>query len=91
MIARIWHGRTKVEDYEAYSEFMKIRAIPDYRKTNGFVKLVFLRNIRENAGHFTLVTFWENLEVIKNFTKMILKRLNIILKMKTFYWNLKKK
>lgn len=67
MIARIWHGRTKVEDYEAYTEFLKDRAIPDYRKTNGFVKLIFLRNIKGNAGHFTLITFWENLEVIKNF------------------------
>ena len=67
MIARIWHGRTRIEDYEAYTEFMKVRAIPDYRKTAGFVKLIFLRNIRENAGHFTLITFWEDLEVIKNF------------------------
>ena len=67
MIARIWHGRTQVEDYEAYTEFMKDKAIPDYRKTNGYVKLIFLRNIRENAGHFTLITFWGNLEVIKNF------------------------
>ena len=67
MIARIWHGRTKIEDYEAYTEFMKERAIPDYRETEGFVKLVFLRNIRESEGHFTLITFWENLEVIKNF------------------------
>jgi heme-degrading monooxygenase HmoA len=67
MIARIWHGRTKIEDYEAYTQFMKDRAIPDYRKTNGFVKLIFLRNIRENAGHFRLITFWENFEVIKNF------------------------
>ncbi len=68
MIARIWHGRTTIEDYDAYAQFMKDKAIPDYRKTNGFVKLSFLRNIRENAGHFTLITFWENLEVIKNFT-----------------------
>jgi len=67
MIARIWHGRTKVEDYEAYTEFMKARAIPDYRKTPGFVKLVFLRTIKEDAGHFTLITFWESLEVIKHF------------------------
>ncbi len=67
MIARIWHGRTKIEDYEAYTEFMKVKAIPDYQKTNGFVKLTFLRNIKENIGHFTLITFWKNLEVIKNF------------------------
>jgi len=67
MIARIWHGKTKIEDYEAYTEFMKERAIPDYRNTKGFVKLVFLRNIKDNAAHFTLITFWETLEVIKNF------------------------
>ncbi len=67
MIARIWHGRTKAEDYEAYTAFLKERAIPDYRETEGFVRLVFLRNIKEDEGHFTLITFWENLEVVKNF------------------------
>lgn len=67
MIARIWHGRTKIEDYEAYTQFMKDKAIPDYQGTKGFVKLVFLRKISDNVGHFTLITFWESLEVIKNF------------------------
>lgn len=67
MVARIWHGTTKAENYEAYTAFMKSEAIPDYRKTNGFKKLIFLRNIENNIGHFTLITFWENLEVIKNF------------------------
>jgi hypothetical protein len=26
-----------------------------------------LRNIKNNEGHFILITYWENLEVIKNF------------------------
>ena len=67
MIARIWHGKTKVEDYEAYAEFLKERAIPDYKSTKGFIKLIFLRNIAEGEGHFTLITFWDSFEVIKNF------------------------
>ena len=67
MIARIWHGTTKVEDYEEYTEFLKSDAIPDYEKTEGFKKLIFLRNVKENIGHFTLITFWENIEVVKNF------------------------
>ncbi|MTH18015.1 antibiotic biosynthesis monooxygenase [Flavobacterium sp. LC2016-01] len=67
MIARIWHGKTKLEDYEVYTEFMITTAIPDYEKTTGFVKLSFLRNIKNNEGRFTLITYWENLEVIKNF------------------------
>ncbi|RLD80052.1 MAG: antibiotic biosynthesis monooxygenase [Bacteroidetes bacterium] len=67
MIARIWHGKTRIEDFEEYAEFMKLKAIPDYQKTNGFVKLIFLRNTNGNVGYFKLITFWENLEVIKNF------------------------
>ena len=67
MIARIWHGTTRLEDYEEYTGFMKSKAIPDYEKTEGFVKLIFLRNTNDNIGHFTLITFWKNIEVVKNF------------------------
>jgi heme-degrading monooxygenase HmoA len=67
MIARIWHGRTRIEDFDRYRDFMKSEAIPDYEKTDGFKKLIFLRNIKGDAGHFTLITFWKNIDVIKNF------------------------
>ena len=67
MIARVWHGKTKVEDFEEYSEFLKNRAIPDYKSTEGFIRLTFLRKIKDDEGEFVLITFWENLEVIKNF------------------------
>jgi heme-degrading monooxygenase HmoA len=67
MIGRIWHGRTKIEDYESYTKFTKKRAIPDYKNTKGFIKMIFLRNISDNAAHFILITFWENIESIKNF------------------------
>ncbi|WP_298509396.1 antibiotic biosynthesis monooxygenase [uncultured Kordia sp.] len=67
MIARIWHGTTNAADYEAYTDFMKTKAIPDYQKTEGFIKLTFLRRIEGDVAHFNLITFWENIEVIKNF------------------------
>ncbi|MEL6696567.1 MAG: antibiotic biosynthesis monooxygenase [Bacteroidota bacterium] len=67
MIVRVWHGQTKVEHFEAYTEFLKGRAIPDYQQTEGFVKLSFLRRIVGDTAHFTLLTYWKNLEVIKNF------------------------
>ena len=67
MIARIWKGRVLAKDYEAYTQFMIERAIPDYQQTTGFVKLSFLRQLKGEEGHFTLITYWENLEVIKNF------------------------
>ena len=67
MIARIWHGRTKEEDFEAYTAFLKERAMPDYQHTEGFVKLIFLRALRDGEGHFLLITFWEDVEAIKKF------------------------
>ena len=66
-VTRIWHGTTQIEHFEEYTDFMKSKAIPDYRKTKGFKKLTFLRRVEKNIGYFTLITFWENLEVIKNF------------------------
>lgn len=67
MIARIWHGRTLAEHYEEYTEFMKSVAVPDYQKTQGFVKLSFLRRLEGDIAHFDLITYWEDLDVIKNF------------------------
>ena len=45
----------------------KTVAIPDYQKTVGFKGLTFLRNIKNDEGHFKLITYWDNVEVIKNF------------------------
>ena len=46
---------------------MKDLAIPDYKKTPGFIKLSFLSSVENGIAHFKLITYWENLEVIKNF------------------------
>ncbi|MCK0108458.1 antibiotic biosynthesis monooxygenase [Flavobacteriaceae bacterium S0825] len=67
MIARIWKGKTKIEHVEDYTEFMKVRAIPDYKKTDGFIKLTFLKRMDNEFAYFDLLTFWKNIEVIKNF------------------------
>jgi len=67
MIARIWHGRTKATDFETYTDFLRKVAIPDYQNTEGFVRLSFLRRLEGDVSHFTLITIWENQEVIQNF------------------------
>ena len=67
MIARIWKGKTKIEHLKAYTDFMKVRAIPDYSLVNGFIKLTFLRRTDRNYAYFDLITFWENMDVIKGF------------------------
>jgi heme-degrading monooxygenase HmoA len=67
MIARIWHGKTAASDLEAYTDLLKKLAIPDYQKTPGFKDLRFLRHCKDNEAHFVLITYWENMEVIRNF------------------------
>ena len=67
MIARIWHGKTHKGSFESYSEFLRRVAIPDYKKTDGFEGLCFLRRIVSKEAHFTLITYWKDLEVIRNF------------------------
>jgi heme-degrading monooxygenase HmoA len=67
MIARIWHGRTSLKNYEPYTEFLKKVAIPDYRKIEGFQGLSFLRNIMNEEGNFYLITYWISIEAIKGF------------------------
>ena len=67
MIARIWHGKTAAGQLEAYTELMHSLAVPDYRATEGFRGLVFLRRVEGDEAHFDLITYWENMEAIRNF------------------------
>lgn len=67
MIARIWHGKTHKSKLEEYTTFTIKTAIPDYKKTPGFKGLSFLRQLKGDEAHFTLITYWENIEVIRLF------------------------
>lgn len=68
MIARVWQGKTKIEHSDTYKNIIERRDIPDYRKTEGFVKLTFLKRTDAQFTYFKLLTFWKDLEVVKNFT-----------------------
>ncbi len=66
-IVRLWHGRTQVSQADAYAEFLKERAVPDYRSIDGLKKLYFLRRIDEGAAHFLLVTLWDSTASVEKF------------------------
>jgi len=68
MTARVWEGKTSLEHSETYTKIIEERDIPAYRKTEGFVKLTFLKHSDHEFTYFKLLTFWTDLEVIKNFT-----------------------
>ncbi len=68
MIARVWEGKTSTEHAEIYRKLIEERDMPDYRKTEGFIKLSFLECTDQEYTYFKLLTYWKDTESIKNFT-----------------------
>ena len=52
MIVRIWHGRTSVSRGDAYEQFLRARAIPDYRSVSGNLGAFVLRRDEPGALRF---------------------------------------
>jgi heme-degrading monooxygenase HmoA len=67
MITRIWHGTTSLENSDDYLEKMKSVALPDYRSTPGNKGAWVLHRIEGGISHFNMLTFWEDIESVKNF------------------------
>ncbi|MBL4871175.1 MAG: hypothetical protein JKX72_09500 [Robiginitomaculum sp.] len=67
MIARTWHGRTLLEDADAYEVFMRECAAPDYASIDGLKQIFFTRRDDDDCAHFLLITIWENMEAVKKF------------------------
>ncbi len=74
MIARIWHGRTAVEQADAYFAFLKARAIPDYQSVPGNRGVHLLRDVRADAAHFITLTFWDSYEAVAAFAGEDIRR-----------------
>ena len=67
MIARIWNGRTHLEKADAYHEFLKERAIPDYSGIEGCLGVYILRRDSGDVALFQTLTFWASEEAIASF------------------------
>ncbi|SMO52110.1 antibiotic biosynthesis monooxygenase [Solitalea koreensis] len=67
MITRIWHGKTKASDADAYLDFLLKTGTKDYRATPGNIEVKVWRKIKANIAHFWTVSTWDNYESIKAF------------------------
>lgn len=67
MITRIWHGRTKAKDADAYLEYIQETGLKDYLATAGNVSAKVLRKIDGDICHFCTITEWEDIESIISF------------------------
>jgi heme-degrading monooxygenase HmoA len=67
VIARIWHGMTAAHAADEYFQFVRERAIPDYRNTPGNLGAYVLRRVESDRAHFLTLSFWESEESIRAF------------------------
>jgi heme-degrading monooxygenase HmoA len=67
MIARIWHGRTRASDAEAYLDYLFKTGIPGYRATKGNMGAWVLRRVEGDIAHFMTLSFWESQDAIAAF------------------------
>jgi heme-degrading monooxygenase HmoA len=68
MIVRIWRGRTKREDRDAYTDYVRRTGLAGYAQTAGNRGVALLRRDLDNETEFVTVSYWDNLEAIQAFS-----------------------
>lgn len=67
MIARIWHGRTRIEHADEYAEYMRETGVTGQRGTPGNRGSMIWRREIGSEAEFLVVSLWETLEAVKAF------------------------
>ena len=67
MIVRIWHGRTKTSDADAYREYVMKTGIKDYHATPGNLNAQVWQNQDGDVTDIWTVSWWVNIESIRAF------------------------
>jgi heme-degrading monooxygenase HmoA len=67
MIARVWRGRTKTENADAYEKLLQDVVYPSLQKINGYRGGYILRQDGKEESEFVTVNLFESLDAIKAF------------------------
>jgi heme-degrading monooxygenase HmoA len=67
MIARVWHGRTKPKDADAYESMLKPEPLPGLEKVKGYQGSYLLR--RKDGGEIEFITIllWDSIDSLRAF------------------------
>ena len=74
MIARLWRGRTRADQGEAYREYLFATGVRSCRKTPGNRGVYVLRRVHEGVAEFVFISLWESREAIRAFAGENLER-----------------
>ena len=66
-IARIWHGRTKVDKANEYYAYLKEAGIQKIQGISGNLGVQVLRRTTKDVTEFTVISYWNSLDAIRQF------------------------
>jgi heme-degrading monooxygenase HmoA len=67
MIARLWTGRTKAEDYDTYLAYLEESVVAALQATAGNRGVMVLRRLQGAEAEFSVMSFWDSLDDVKKF------------------------
>ena len=69
MIARIWHGYTKLDDADAYENLLRTEVFPSIERKNvkGYKKISLLKRILDKEVEFITIMLFDDIQSVKQF------------------------
>jgi len=67
VIARLWTGRTKAEDYDTYLAYLEESGVAALHATPGNRGVIVLRRLDGDEAEFSVMSFWDSLDDVKAF------------------------
>lgn len=67
MIARVWHGRTKPEDADAYESMLKPEPLPGLGKVKGYKGSYLFRRNDGDEVEFITILLWDSIDSLRAF------------------------
>jgi heme-degrading monooxygenase HmoA len=67
MIARVWKGRVREQQADAYLEYLKETGLPHCRRTPGNRGVSIQRRIADGVAEFVFTSRWDSWDAIRAF------------------------
>ena len=67
MIARVWFGRTRAEDYDRYLAYLEETGVAELKGTRGNRGVMVWRRLDGDEAEFGVISLWDSHEDIQDF------------------------
>ncbi len=68
MVIRVWRGKARPANADAYERFLSETAYPDYGEVSGNRGWMLLKRPLDDAVEFMFVSFWDSMEAVERYT-----------------------